>query len=272
MKTIFNFDSALENMGFSIVLFNDEWKSQLAELNEQLKSSLQNTGFDQVFKTLGIIDKLLDNIITITHCNVIDLIPEINTSVLPIDYRTKKLKFFLTMLDRHAEQPDIVLIEYQMKQNTLSRAVSNQIMYHYQQFDTCEVKFHDNFVKEKKRKAYKTFKTPPNYITCSINDMLTDKMINNITCNTYPKRIVDMVGCTLKNSFFLKPAGEYQNYIMKYSNYTANKKHSTDNFKYFLQILDTDKYNTIYSLKNKADDIADTFMMCFGWLKKNNLL
>ena len=77
------------------------------------------------------------------------------------------------------------------------------------------------------------------------------------------------VNPSLKNSCQIDPSfnGSYQFFICKYSNYTANKKHTTHNFKYLCNL-----YKLDISGLRKLDDIADAVIQCWAYCKKNKLI
>ncbi len=78
-----------------------------------------------------------------------------------------------------------------------------------------------------------------------------------------------------KNLIYFHPDLKHYNFLKKYSNnYLANKNHTKENFKYFLE-----KYNMLHKIinikKKNYDDIADSFMQIFAYIiiiKKQNLI
>jgi len=181
--------------------------------------------------------------------NVFNLTPGIK-KCSNIKVRTLKTKYLLTTLDKELGKPDIVLIEYQMKQNDISRCMSHQIDYHYS--DLVNYNFSNNLMD-----------CGSNLITFAVSKYPL-KPLNGIS----KKTIVEIVGPSIKNSYSFHEDGLYGNFISKYTNYTANKKHTDWNFKYFLKTFNYEQLK----IKNKTNDIADAFMMIYGWLKKNNEL
>lgn len=282
MKIVAGFDCAVSNLGICYVQFNDKWKEEsdkyIVELDKLYDSISDYSKEDFINTSTSLIKKintLLDNIVKIIYFNVIDLVPGSKANKVSIIDRTKRLKHVLYCLDQQLLTPDIVLIEYQMKQNDISRAVSHQILYHYIDMETdilIECGDHQCKSKVKKSVGKLNIQQPhilSNSITYAIDSypllpILPDKNIR--------PEIVEVVGTTLKNAYHIAPGGEYANFIVNYSNYVANKKHTDYNFKYFVKVFGNDKYDELLSISNKTNDIADAFMMIFNWLKKKELV
>lgn len=248
VKIIAGFDCAIKNLGICYIEYNDEWKNDIDSVGMALVNLYKqaHTFDNELFMTKAIViinrlNDILNSIIKIIYLNVIDLVPGVPSKKATMLQRTKSLKALLHALDKKIK-PDIVLIEYQMRQNDISRAISHQILYHYADFDNCDVKC---FVK-------------------SDQIDLQSNIVKNIEA--------ELCGTTIKNSYALTEKGEYTNFIERYTNYTANKKHTDFNFKYFIKLFAPDRYDEIMNLKNKTNDIADAFMMIFGWLKKHALI
>lgn len=76
---------------------------------------------------------------------------------------------------------------------------------------------------------------------------------------------VIIVGPSLKNKIHYTEEGQYCHFIAKYSSaYSANKQHTTFNFK---QMLNDIKHN-ISGIKNcDLNHVADSFMQIFGYAK-----
>lgn len=86
---------------------------------------------------------------------------------------------------------------------------------------------------------------------------------------------IKVMNAMYKNCIFFNKDLKHYYFIQKYSNnYTANKNHTKENFKYFLK-----EFNMLDKLKNikkkNYDDIADSFMQIFAYIiiiKKEKLL
>jgi len=77
---------------------------------------------------------------------------------------------------------------------------------------------------------------------------------------------VQLVGASLKNNIELDPNTSYGDFVKKYSSlYTANKRHSVNNFTYYLKMFN--KEHLIQKFRKK-DDVSDAFMQICGWLNK----
>jgi hypothetical protein len=164
----------------------------------------------------------------------------------------------LTTLDKKIK-PDVVLIEYQMIQNDISRSISHQIAYHYINVD---IDIIEKFVHTNQTTNNDTNQTTNNDTNPTIQ---TNQTTNNDTT-------VYMVGPSLKNTCAFSKAGMHSNFIEKYTNYTANKKHTTFNFMYYLKRYDVSLYAKIIDSGIYKDDIADAFMMIYSWLIQKKLI
>lgn len=258
MKTLVGFDCATQNMGVCYVRFDDQWRekanvfsAQLYALYDKIKHIDTGEFIEQAVTLVRAINTFLDRIITITFFNVFDLIPGKQTAHTSIVQRTGRLKRLLHELDSQNGIADIILIEYQMKQNDISRAISHQILYHYIAADSCEVQY--------------ASKKVTHCITYAIKKHAVE---HGTPCPDVRTPVVDVVGASLKNAYHVCDSGAYANFISRYSNYRANKKHSTYNFMEFARVFEYDTSE----LGKKTDDIADSFMMIYGWLKKHEML
>ena len=251
---IFSFDAAVKNMGVSIVRINQ------LEIDEELKFKMRlnrkdknpNNTLAELITIYKRILSLLDSVIMIKWTQVINLLDmksihglfslndsksnlnESNTLKEQDKKKSKKtnqkknplgtlierthgLKHLLHMIDSQFSTPDIVLVEYQMKQNDYSKNISSQVLYHYD---------------------------------------------NN---HTY----LEVVGPSLKNTISFSEELNYGNFIMKYSNYIANKKHAVANYNYFIKVFPSNKHEVN---SKKKDDIADAFIMAFAYCNKQGLI
>ena len=253
---IFSFDSAVKNMGVSIVRINqleisDELRFKLSI--DRKKQNVNNALYELInlYKTLS---SLLDSIVKIEWTQVVNLL-DVNSMYKLFDQeskevdkgieskeankrierkqidkkkdkkknplgtlleRTRGLKILLHLLDSKFSIPDIVLVEYQMKQNDCSKNISSQVLYHYD----------------------------------------------------YPYTHLEVVGPSLKNTISFSEELKYGNFIMKYSNYTANKKHALANYNYFIKVFPSNKHDIN---SKKKDDIADAFIMAYSYAKKQGM-
>jgi hypothetical protein len=270
MKIIAGFDCAVSNLGICYIEYDDEWHNKVAKFIldlDQLYKTINQYNKTQLLNTIQIIiQKINDfviNIVSIKYFNVIDLIPGYKINKVPLMERTRNLKYLLCCLDQQLSRPDIVLIEYQMKQNDISRAISHQISYHY---ITTNVNV---FMEYKEQFIKKSSINNPNSITYAIDSYPIHSVLMNDNNSSI---IVETVGTTLKNAYHIAPGGEYSNFIVNFSNYVANKKHTDYNFKYYIKQFMHNKYDELISISNKTNDIADAFMMIFNWLKKKDLV
>jgi hypothetical protein len=287
MKLIASYDAAIQNLGICYIEFDDEWQCKvckyITELHILYDTIDELSPEDFIKKAAGIIthiNKFLDQIIIIKFFNVIDLIPGAKATSVPMLERTKRLKYLLKSIDQRMPLPDIVLIEYQMKQNDISRTISNQIAMHYiDEGDNVLIEY-KAFAADRKSLVENVNgekRLTNNSITYAVEKYSLFPVLLNGSSNAgkrnsfsykSPPEIVELVGPTLKNTISLMPGGDYGNFIVKYSNYVANKHHTKANFAHYAKVYDIDLSN----INNKLDDIADGFMMVMAWLKKKNMI
>ena len=107
----------------------------------------------------------------------------------------------------------------------------------------------------------------------SVKDTPTTSINNTPNTTTLSTNTtVELINPNIKNKYHIAPNGAYENFIVKYSNYTSNKKHCIYNFNYFVENTILDGYNIINNTSNKIDDVADAFMMIYGYLKEKDML
>ena len=269
MIIIAGFDCAIHNLGICYVEFNDEYKISLCAIIEQLKCVNELT-LDEIIILLNDVEKIIDNIVKVIFFNVVDLVPGLAANKVHVLDRTRTLKYLLHCLDEQLPKPDIVLIEYQMKHNDISRCVSDQIAYHYTDID-CKIDT-NLYVKNK---SYTDNSSSINNITYAVNNYPINRINSSSSSSSSSSsklKIVDIVGTGIKNSISFSEEGAYYNFIVRYSNKVSNKKHTSWNFKYFMEHFGNLDADFFIKLSKKYDDISDSFMMIFGWLKKNSYL
>lgn len=92
------------------------------------------------------------------------------------------------------------------------------------------------------------------------------RMISNFIAYEYSDICKDIrrVMPTLKNKIYFHKDLKHSEFLKKNnSSYTANKKHTTANMKYYFEIFNLELPN-----KKKLDDMADAFMMIFTIFKE----
>ena len=275
---ILGFDTAIKNLGICLIEFDDQYAKKF-EVHIQELMELYDSDTDGFFvRALSILKKIHEtvaNVIKIRWMNVLDIYPDRIVKTINKIETTKRLKTLLCTMDEQLPEPDLVLIEYQMKQNDITRLMSAQILYHYSDIEVVEYKLKGKTTKSakvaKSAKATKNNKTnsnmssstsPPNIITYGLEkySLKTPSIKNNnIECS--------IVGCSVKNTNYFCEEGKYENFIVKYSNYVANKAQTNFNFKYFMDKMGYDCLSK--KINNKTTDIADTFMMIIGYIREN---
>lgn len=257
---IFGFDCGIVNLGISIVDFNYEYNSQLLAYNSRLLDILSNkydyiTLMANINKYIDLIDELVSNVVKIKYINCVQLACSVEE--LSVVERINRLKAILCSLDQIAK-PDKVLIEYQMGPNDDMRTISSSITMYYTSGGSSTNTYIMSNTKAK----------PLANEICYKLDLYSIRY-------THVNRHIDciLVPPTLKNAYTLAPNGEYSNFIIKYTNKTANKKHAVFNFKYFASLFDRPLYNCLLQHRDTSlYDIADSFMMIYSYLIKSKYI
>ncbi len=268
---IIGFDCAVSNMGVCVIDYNDLWIHQIKEGTRHLKHAIRNGNESELVDVLKSIDKAL-SFVKILYANVVDLSHGISANKVPILDYTKSLKYLLHYYDSFI-QPDTILIEYQMTKNNISSNISAQIAYHYSNIDNVHITLKDSkHIKKTSTSTKKIGGVSDNInLSFAIDDMKHNVISHRaqIQAIEHEKKHVEIIGTSLKNSFHFSENLSYGHFIEKYSNKTANKKHTDANFRKFLSIYDENLLDIIDNTPNKTDDIADAFMMIYGWILKN---
>lgn len=296
---ILGYDSAVENLGVCCVEIDDQLDDKIEPVLKKLLQVLKGTSkkdkkskdefYNVLLSNLKKLNEFYSKAIRIHFANVFDLIPGEKPDTKFMQY-TSRLKKVLNVVDSHCPKVDVVLIEYQMKINSTTPFMASQIAYHYSSLHDGPMIYHTH---DKAKRMSKPKGTICYGVDFNKNESLDLKTIesktntieskNNTiksTINSTPEIFV--VGPTLKNMYKIAPDGDYQNFIVEYNNYNANKAHSEYNYLYFVKMMEDQlqDFNIQTFLKNKksrvrnktkfkVDDIADAFMMCYGWYVEN---
>lgn len=271
---IIGFDSAVENLGICCIEYDENFKEKIKTHTKTLSDILENIEtlskkifIKSIYNVLKSLNDTYNNAIKITYANVFDLIPGENINKITVKSVTEKLKYLLNYIDNIFPNVDIVLIEYQMKQNSITPLISGQIMYHYTELKQIPVTYANN-------KKGTHMNKPVGGITYGIETKTEANTDLSIRQNRKNIRI-EFVGCGVKNSHKVITDGSYSNFIEKYNgNYTANKKHTEYNFIQFNNMINNKPLITLDDFFKKKrtvkyDDIADAFMMVYGWIVDN---
>ena len=304
---IYGFDCATENLGICVVDYDEQWREKTSQiiilLNNLYSTASSLTKKQFMIETIDILKKInnmLDGIISIKWFNCIDLIPGNKIEDVSVLERTRRLKYMLCAMDKQLDKPDLVLIEYQMGPNDIARMVSAQISYHY--YSVGEINIIPKTVDIRgKRKKNPDIEIPKNTITYAVKEYPLIPLPSTLPSSLSPlpstslsplpslpsslsplsplpslpsplshATKVELVLPGLKNTCYLNEKGNYTNFIVKYSNTTANKKHTDWNFSYFVEHM-MDK-QILENIPNKSNDMADAFMQIFSYLKKNRMI
>lgn len=254
VKYIYSFDCAIKNLGICCVSVNTKWQEELVDYTKQLYELYNTKSTKEIFlkKALSIttgINKTLESRFKLEWANVVDLIPGKKVLEVKFPIILRKLKYLLHFLNKTLPAADFVLIENQMNINDKARGVSRYIEEYYTPLQELESEITIGLEK------YPLTITP-----------LKPEEININHAELF------IVQPSLKNSHQIDPSelGSYSTYISKYTNYTANKKHTTANFVYFMKARG--KESEISDIANKLNDIADAFMMAYAWCMNKGMI
>lgn len=239
---IFCFDVAIKNIGFCYIEYNGFWIDEMKKFNEQLVKLMEKPR-DEIYAILDKFDEFLRGIIKVVKCGVYDISggEKINMSHVGQVSLAKKLKMFLSQIVGSYGYPDYLLVENQMGPNDIMRVLNGQIIYHFANSEG-NIKFGGGGGGDWDK-------------DCEIGE----------DGDTPDVKII-VLGSSLKNTISLGNELEYDKYISKWSKYTANKKHTSDNFLRFVEIMNVGiKMNK----GQKINDISDAFMLSLGFIKKN---
>jgi len=98
---------------------------------------------------------------------------------------------------------------------------------------------------------------------------MSNAIYNMLVYHYASKSIIHTIKPTLKNTIYLHKKLKLSDFLASASsNYTANKNHCKYNFIYFMGLFE--HHEKIQHIKQKnIDDIADTFMQCLAFHKRN---
>ncbi len=238
---ILGFDCANRSLAWSLITIDvnirNKISTAIAAVTEILNNNI-NTYAD-IKLVLGNLRAIMADFVVFESCGVADILCGQKLAEVNEVERTRALYTFLTTKDF---RPDIVLIEKQPGKigsgvNSGAIAVSNQICYHY--IGTCSV----HFVSPKLKNAL-SFHMDIDYdyfYECAV------------------RKTMELRGRKLN----LEEIGRCK--------YTAAKKHSAENFLYFIKIFSLEA--TIVGIKaQRYPDLADSFMQIIAWLKSQNMI
>ena len=256
---IISYDIAVKSLASSVLYINELWRSEFDIIVKNFNSqhtNIENTQTDNTTRKLNNIieyisklNDIMSNIIVPLCFDVVDLTPNKKIKDTDTTFKTKRLKGYLHELDTHVNNyiksdKVIILLEYQMGPNDISRNICSQILYHYSDIDN-------------------------NFNSANLNKLSK----NSENSKLATERSIYIVGPSLKNKLIFTTSILHNDFIKKYAtSYMANKKHSIANFLYWIS---TNNYNSLIKniKKINLDDIADSFNMAIAWiLFKSNLV
>ncbi len=306
---ILSFDCGTINLGVTCILFDEYYADKINNMGKKLNNIYSSIIKKQLDKEAIInnikeylieLNNILSNIINIEWINTVNLIG--NKSINDVNNMEiyYKLKYFLSSLDQTVGKPDKVLIEYQMGPNAKANKISDCISYHYMELNkkicygiinkknkykrySSEIAFNKyklseiNLSDDKNDKNVNDTKDDKNDKNINdTKDTKDDKKINNTKDNSeesYDEQVI-LINPGLKNTYSFTNEIKHECFLLKYTNYTANKKHTESNFLHFLNVIKGEKYikELKTELNNKLFDVSDSFMAVIAWLKKEKYI
>jgi len=251
-KHILSFDCADKTLGVCLLSYlPSDIINEHVSLIESERDSKQR---------LSQIAQLVTSILTVKSAWLFDLVPGLVVRDTEDAIRLSRLKYALKsirkVLDDAHIKLDRIIIEYQMGQNDLSRLISPAIVYEFVDADS--------------------------NIKINIGHLPTNEVRNGLTQHDDKKTIdvpsqnIVMIGPAFKNSFHFAKHLAYSTYASKYqTNKTANKHHTSENFKYFLALQSINNPRYAFNLKDKHSEInhvADAFMQAVYWIFNNEIV
>lgn len=241
---ILGIDPATKSLAITIVEYNENWKIDILNIRKQYAKTYCKSW--PLVKKINIFNAMIreirhikNNIFSLLYVNVFDLIPGKKTKETTIELRISRLKSILSNITHinnsilPTKHIDVVLVEKQMSIKNIELCAC--LLYNFIPIDN-------------------GYKSATQHISNDIN--------LPSSCKVY------RIGPTLKNKVYFGVDGMIQNFYKKYlNNYTANKKHAVYNFLKWIKIHKME--NMISHIKkNNLDDVADSFLMIYGWCKK----
>lgn len=251
IKHILSFDCADKTLGVCLI----GWLNKEC-ISERLECVLSEDRPE--YKTYYL-NKLSSELIVVEKMWLFNLLPDSIVRDTEDAIRLGRLKFALMTIRRFLIESKIninnVIVEYQMGQNDLSRLISAAIIYEFCTEDpNIKINIGDSG-------SIGKINIGDSRSIGDVDEKKTNNSINNSI-------IVIMPGA--KNSFYFHPSLSYGNFAAKYkTNKTANKHHTSENFKHFLQLQNNScspyKFDTKIN-HSEINHIADAFMQAVYWI------
>ena len=244
VKHVLSFDCADKTLGICLLSY--------------LPSEIINEHVSIIENELNIQNKtkqtiqLINNILTVKGVWLFDLLPGLVVRDTEDAIRLSRLKYALKSVRKIIESAHIklnrIIIEYQMGANDLSRLISSAINY---EFVDCDPNIKINM----------------GYLP---NGSIIDPQTDNLSASNFLS-----IGPSFKNSFHFASYLSYSTFAAKYrTTTTANKHHTAENFKYWLELQAIANPQYAFNLKTKHSEInhvADAFMQAVYWIVNNEL-
>lgn len=187
--------------------------------------------------------RLVSDILSVKQYWLFNLLPEAKVRETDDHIRLGRLKAAINSIKTTVQSMNIrideVHVEYQMGQNDLSRLISAAIIYE--------------------------FSTPDNNIQTIIGP-------TSAPVHQTPQIQIFTIFPSSKNSICFHPNLAYSTFAAKYkTTTTANKHHTTENFKYFLTLQNSNKKIELGTGKHsEINHIADAFMQSMYKIMTND--
>jgi hypothetical protein len=225
---ILSFDCADKTLGVCLIGYLP--KPIIIDELEFIKTLTDENFIQEEFSSL------INNMLFVEEMWLFNLLGDVKVRDTEDYIRLARLKYALKSINKYLSDNNITLseihIEYQMGQNDLTRLISPAIIY--------------EFVNE------------DNMINLIIGPVTEYKESSQSPIS------ISVIQAAAKNSFCFHESIAYNVFAAKYqTNTTANKKHTAENFRYFLEIQNKLMHKKIDASKishKEINHIADAFM------------
>lgn len=239
-KYLLSVDCADQTLGIVLIRYSN-FKEILEQFNVRVKQIKANNiilTHEEFTQYIDYTKHILSNRITIVKTWLFKLLPDQAVRGTKQSVRFGRLRIALANIDKYLIDQNIkintVLLEYQM--GDLSRDIYDGIVYHYQDQDGV------------------------------IESLDLETGIQTEIKNTEPPKInIIEIHPTCKNAFWFDSSIKYSVFLEQYKTLkSANKAHTTENFKYFIENIQKKQFSI--TVKTKLNHLADAFMQAYYYI------
>lgn len=239
-KYLLSVDCADQTLGIVLIRYSNfkELLEQFSARVREIKANNITLSHEEFTQYLNYAKDILSSRITIVKSWLFKLLPDQMVRGTKQSVRFGRLKIALASIDKYLIDYGIkisnLVIEYQM--GDLSRDIYDGIVYHYQDQDG------------------------------TIESLDLETGIQTEIKNTEsPKINIIEIHPTCKNAFWFDRSIKYSVFLEQYKTLkSANKAHTTENFKYFLENIQKKQFSI--TVKTKLNHLADAFMQAYYYI------